>query len=421
MTALFDKWIGERTPVFLGTNHRSQDLPFSSWYRFKEAFSPEIVKHAIVDHPTKVETCIDPFSGCGTTALTAQFLGIPSTSYEVNPFLADLGRAKTENYDFRELRSSFYSVIQSARDHENSCDSNSGPWLPETFVEPGKNGKWLFNADVARQVFQLRDGISRLQDPILRRLFGIILGSSLIENSNVVINGKGRRYRKSWQHRPKTKYDLIDTLQTRAERCFVDIESFNSKSTTLARIELQDVRDEDLCFPDFDVSVFSPPYPNSFDYTDVYNVELWMLGYLNNRNQNVELRKQTLTSHVQISKTFARSVDQPALLTETVARLQDQRERLWDKRIPRMIETYFFEMSNLLEKLSKSKKPNGRVWIVVGNSQYAGVEIETGRILAEIAEGLGYTVVKNDVSRKLRTSPQQGGSPRLGEAILVLA
>lgn len=421
MTALFDKWIGERTPVFLGTNHLSQELPFSSWYRFKEAFSPEIVRQAIVDHPAKVETCIDPFSGSGTTALTAQFLGVPSTSFEVNPFLADLGRAKTEYYDIDELRSSFRSVIQSTRDQENSFDRDSGAWLPETFVEPGKNGKWLFNADVAHQVFQFRDAISRIKDPTVKRLFEVILGSSLIENSNVVINGKGRRYRRNWQQRPKTKYDLLNTLQVRAERCFLDIESFNSKSATPARIELQDVRDEGLCFPEFDVSIFSPPYPNSFDYTDVYNVELWMLGYLNNRNQNVDLRKQTLTSHVQVSKTFSRLVDQPRLLAETVAQLRLQEDRLWDKRVPRMIETYFFEMSNLLEKLAKSKKQNGRVWVVVGNSQYAGVQIETGCILAEIAKGLGYTVVKNEISRKLRTSPQQGGSPRLGEAVLVLA
>ena len=31
-----------------------------------------------------------------------------------------------------------------------------------------------------------------------------------------------------------------------------------------------------------DLAVFSPPYPNSFDYTDVYNVELWAMGYLRN-------------------------------------------------------------------------------------------------------------------------------------------
>lgn len=421
MTALFDRWIGDRTPVFLGTNHLSQDLPFSSWYRFKEAFSPEIVRQSIKDHPTRVESCIDPFSGSGTTALTAQFLGVPSTSFEVNPFLADLGRAKIEKYNLKEMRSAFHSVIQSAATCENLRSNTDGPWLPETFVEPGKNGKWLFNTDVAHKVFELRDTISHLQDPSLRRLFGIILGSSLVENSNVMINGKGRRYRKNWQHRPKTRHDLMATIHTLAERCFADIESFNSKSATLAKIDLQDIRDTNLSFPEFDVSVFSPPYPNSFDYTDVYNIELWMLGYLKTRSQNVDLRKQTLTSHVQVSKPFSRLVDQPEILSATVSELEKQRDRLWDQRIPSMIETYFFEMSGLLKRLYASKKPGGRVWIIVGNSQYAGVEIRTGRILADIARSLGYEIVKNDVSRQLRTSPQQGGSPRLGESVLVLA
>ena len=36
----------------------------------------------------------------------------------------------------------------------------------------------------------------------------------------------------------------------------------------------------------WDLAIFSPPYPNSFDYTDVYNVELWMLGYLRSSNDN---------------------------------------------------------------------------------------------------------------------------------------
>ncbi len=421
MTALFDKWIGERTPVFLGTNHLSQDLPFSRWYRFKEAFSPEIVKQAISDHPTNVESCIDPFAGSGTTALTAQFLGIPSTSFEVNPFLVDLGRAKIEKYDLKETRSAIYDVLHSTQNGPNSHVESGERWLPETFIEPGKNGKWLFNSDVAQEAMNLHNSISRLPDQAQRRLFRVILGSALIANSNVMINGKGRRYRKNWQHRPKKKGDLMAFFQKQAAQCLNDIAQYNSKSDTLARIELKDIRDENLHLPAFDVSVFSPPYPNSFDYTDVYNVELWMLGYLRNRSENSVLRKNTLTSHLQISKPFSTMIEQPDILSQTLRKLNDRKDCLWDKRIPRMVETYFFEMSGLLKKLSASKKTKGRVWIVVGNSQYGGVEIETGRILAEISKAHGYTVVRNDVSRKLRTSPQQGGSPRLEESILVLA
>jgi len=34
-----------------------------------------------------------------------------------------------------------------------------------------------------------------------------------------------------------------------------------------------------------DAAIFSPPYPNSFDYTDVYNLELWVLGYLDDASE----------------------------------------------------------------------------------------------------------------------------------------
>ncbi|MGJ8546324.1 MAG: hypothetical protein ACSHWZ_12845 [Sulfitobacter sp.] len=398
----------------------SQELPFSSWYRFKEAFSPEIVQQAIAEHPTKVQLCVDPFSGSGTTALTSQFLGVESKSYEVNPFLADLGLAKVERYDLQAVRSAQSWLMDRIEGQSMSGVEYPELWLPPTFVEPGKNGKWLFDTEVAEIVFQLRHVISLLGDRSTERLFRVILGACLIENSNVVINGKGRRYRKNWQTRTRGRNDLISCFQTKLEICLRDIENFDCKWKTPCALENRDIRDQQLEFPPYDVSIFSPPYPNSFDYTDVYNVELWMLGYLKSRDDNTLLRKSTLTSHVQVSKLFSSLARPPATLSQTVQKIEDSQDKLWDKRIPRMLETYFFEMSQLLEKLLVSKKVGGRVWIVVGNSQYVGVEVQTAQILAEIAQGLGFKVLRNEVSRKMRTSPQQGGAPRLGEAILVL-
>ena len=237
----------------------------------------------------------------------------------------------------------------------------------------------------------------------------------------MIINGKGRRYRKNWQIRNRNREDLLQSFQFRLQNCLKDIEFFGAKSNTPSAVENRDIRDPELELPEYDVSVFSPPYPNSFDYTDVYNVELWMLGYLRNRHDNARLRKRTLTSHVQVSKQFSSLRTPPEKLTETLEKILEVQEKLWDLRIPKMLETYFFEMSGLLQKLYLSKKVGGRVWIIVGNSQYAGVEVETGQILAEIARDIGFKVLRNKIIRKMRTSPQQGGIPRLGENILVLA
>ena len=76
-----------------------------------------------------------------------------------------------------------------------------------------------------------------------------------------------------------------------------------------------------------DFALFSPPYPNSFDYTDIYNVELWMLGYLKTRADNLGLREATLRSHVQIKRSYSANVHSPQL-REVVDRLAEKREQL---------------------------------------------------------------------------------------------
>lgn len=420
MTVLFEKWIGERTPVYLGTNHRSQELPFSSWYRFKEAFSPELVHRAIYEHPGEVDLCIDPFSGSGTTALTSQFLGVPSTSFEVNPFLVDLSLAKTELHLPHLVTKAKDEVLSKIHCPGTTIDRPKGAWLPPTFVQPGKGGKYIFDAEIADTIFQLRYAIESLESSSCKRLLKIILGSTLVKNSNVVINGKGRRYRKNWQSRKLSRQDMLQSFTDRVDNCLSDIQAFGAKSSTETRICRADIRDELTHFPNYDLCVFSPPYPNSFDYTDVYNIELWMLGYLRSRQDNTNLRKSTLTSHVQISKPVKRLSPSPTRLSSALQKIEEVGERLWDKRIPGMLSTYFFEMNCLLSKLKAKKKPGARVWMVVGNSQYGGVEIETGQILAELAQNLGFEVVGTEICRRMRNSPQQGGSPRLGETIIVL-
>jgi hypothetical protein len=58
--------------------------------------------------------------------------------------------------------------------------------------------------------------------------------------------------------------------------------------------------------------------------------------------------------------------------------------------------------------------------MVVGDSQYAGVQIPTAEILAELAAKRGMTVVKIEEFRSMRSSAQQGGQHKLSESLVVL-
>ncbi|MDP1363097.1 DNA methylase N-4/N-6, partial [Klebsiella variicola] len=77
-----------------------------------------------------------------------------------------------------------------------------------------------------------------------------------------------------------------------------------------------------------DLIVFSPPYPNSFDYTDIYNVELWVLGYIGSSADNLTLRNQTLRSHVQIRRAYDGPATTSSTLNAVLDALASRRESL---------------------------------------------------------------------------------------------
>jgi hypothetical protein len=169
-----------------------------------------------------------------------------------------------------------------------------------------------------------------------------------------------------------------------------------------------------------DVCLFSPPYPNSFDYTDIYNVELWVLGYLKSKADNTKLRTSTMRSHVQINRDMTwEGLDSPKL-NRTVAALRKKSNELWDPHLPDMIGAYFADLMQILKSVRGKMNPGGAVLMTVGDSRYAGVLVDVGDILCELAEGAGYICEDVTPIRAMKTSAQQGWVASLSEDLVRL-
>lgn len=400
------------------TNQDSHDLPFQRWYRFKEAFAPRAVMDAFGALPSMPKTCMDCFGGSGTTALTAQFLGVRPTTIEVNPFLADLIEAKLQDYDATQLIKSYRQLVDIA------ASSRTDPAVllagaPATFVEPGVDDRYIFSREVAERILAYVQAINALDEPAHARLFRVLLGSTLITLSNVVISGKGRRYRSGWKTRYVDPRSVARLFETAFLDAIEDIVRFGRRAAPGYTLLRGDSRDMLSHAPEVDFALFSPPYPNSFDYTDVYNVELWMLGYLKSADENRSLREATLRSHVQIKRCFDAKRRTPTL-TYTIEQLEEQRGTLWNPGIPGMIGAYFDDLASVLTGLHRIMPRGASVMMVVGDSQYAGVPIEVGRILVELAADLPFALQKLVPMRSMRSSAQQGGRFALDETLIHL-
>lgn len=400
------------------TNQDAHDLPFQRWYRFKEAFAPRAVMEAFAALPRMPSSCIDPFGGSGTTALTAQFLGVRPTTIEVNPFLADLIEAKLQQYEPTALIASYRQVVDAAAaTRVEPAELLSG--APATFLEPGVNGRYIYSREVAERILAHREAIDALDHDAHARLLRVLLGSTLIALSNVVISGKGRRYRSGWERRlvdPRTVSRLFETAFLDA---IDDVVRFGRRPCPDYTLLRGDARDALKRSPDVDFSLFSPPYPNSFDYTDIYNVELWMMGYLRGHDENRILRESTLRSHVQIKRSFASERRTPTL-DIALGRLNERRQDLWNRNIPDMVAAYFDDLANIMLGLHRIMPAGSSVMMVVGDSQYAGVPIDVGAICAELGSDLGFRLERFAPMRSMRSSAQQGGDYALGETLVHL-
>jgi hypothetical protein len=277
----------------------AMQLPFQRWFKFKEAFSPSLIVDCLERTGTTVKTCLDPFGGCGTTGVTCQFLGVRPVLVEVNPFIADLAEAKLATYDRLSLLDDFVSVVKDARSRRPLRARDPWPELPATFCEPGVDGRWLFSRETMARIMAYREVIEGLNDPKNARLFRVLLGSVLVACSNAVVNGKGRKYRRQWRVTQKSPADVDRMIAAAFSYAIEDLEGYAPRAERGYQLIRGSCVDQIKASPEVDAAIFSPPYPNSFDYTDIYNIELWVLGYLSSARENLVLRQATLRSHVQ--------------------------------------------------------------------------------------------------------------------------
>lgn len=417
---LFDEWVGARRVQHLGSNAGAEPLPFQSWHRFKEAFPPELIKQLIEGAPGEIESCIDPFGGSGTTALAAQFLGVSSTTIEINPFLVDVIRSKVQAYEAEKLGTDLSRVRRSAQMYEPPSDpAELFTDVPPTFIEPGLDDRWIFDREVAEQLAALLAAIAPLPDATHRRFFRTLIGGLLADVSNVIVSGKGRRYRRNWQDRRFAADAVVDLFCERAKDAIGDVYEFADRPKVRAHVLHGDARAM-ATRRKHDIAIFSPPYPNSFDYTDVYNLELWMLGYLTNSQDNRELRLSTVTSHVQLLRDYTEAPSGSKTLEQILSDLTDIEDELWSRWIPSMVGAYFADLMQVIDRLRTRLRPGAQCCIVVGDSRYGGVLVPTARILGELAATHEWELERSEPVRAMRSSAQQGLTD-LSETLLVLS
>jgi DNA modification methylase len=374
------------------------NLPRHRWYYYKEGFSPDLVKKAIESSNVKKEDIIlDPFNGSGTTTLTASLNDYRSIGIEVNPFTSFLSKAKVKNIDIAILNDAKQFILDNAaKGGESSLKGYS------TFSKTKKNTKWLFNDSILDSFAGGWLASKEIVSYNLKKIIRLALIVSAMQNCNATRDGKCLRYRRNWNDNEYSKETFLSSLQTNFSIMAEDVEKLPIlKQPKIlngdARMILANNNIEK-----FKLCITSPPYLNTFDYTDIYRPELFLGEFVKSNDELYKLRLNTIRSHIQAKWPLPSISNFGELYKSSIKHINENEKNLMNKNIPIMIQAYFEDMLSILKLLRNKAENNAQLWMVVSNSAYADKEMQVDLIIAEMASVANWKLKEVGVLREIK-------------------
>lgn len=394
----------------------TRNLARHRWYFYKEGFSPTLVTKAIEENNIKEDDFIlDPFNGSGTVTLTAAMKGYKAIGFEVNPFTSFLSDTKSINFTRKQFKEVSDNLLRNAEIGGSTYLENFSTFTQNN--HKGKN-KWLFNKDVLQAFAGGFNNLGRMSKS--SKLAKLALISAVMKNSNVKKDGKCVRYKTNWQRLNYDKYSFLQSLENDLK---IISEDLSNKISTKPQIRTGDSRKLIKNLDNkFKLCITSPPYLNTFDYTDIYRPELFLSGFINTSEELRNLRYKTVRSHIQVNWEKPVLNDFGIHFNDVYNKIASKKEFLMHENIPDMITAYFEDMQRIFIDLKNKAEKNASLWFVVSTSAYANEHIPVDLILADIASKVGWNlkeigVLRDIYKRKTKNSPD---IKKLRESVVIL-
>ena len=412
-----------------------QDRAFHDWYRFVLSFPPHLVRSYIEDFGLDGnDVILDPFCGTGTTLVEAKKNGMPSVGLEANPFAFFASSVKVDwEIDADLLIMRAQEVADTARNllgthgiedstpFEGNCgdlsltslDQEAAKLILTNSISPLPLHKTLILLDCLKQHSSepyYRHGLLALASALVFKISNLHFGPEV---------GVGKL---------KIDVPVIASWLFEVRKIANDLRLAAGNSYPGSDTYLADARKiSDVITPgSIDAVITSPPYPNEKDYTRTTRLESVILGFIRTRGELRGLKQQFIRSNTRGAykgDDDDKWIADHAEIQQIAEEIEKRRLELgktsgFEKQYGRVTRLYFGGMARHLAELRTILRPGARLAYVVGDqASYFRVMIRTGHLLADIAQRLGYELIRTDLFReRFATATRE----KLREEVVVL-
>lgn len=396
------------------------DANIHNWYRFVLSFPPHLVNKYLNKFNASEDTFVlDPFCGTGTTLVECKKNNIPSIGLEANP-MALLASQVKMNWMIEPNQ--IITLAKTVAEKANSkIQNHKGSYLKL----PNEKEKLLIKNSISplplHKSILLLETINEYKNDKSYNHLRLAFAKQLVNSySNLHFGPEVGVSRNK-----KNDVDVVNLWLAEVISMAHDIALFKEKENIYGEAFFTDSRSINLD-KKIDIVFTSPPYPNEKDYTRTTRLESVMLGYINNKEDLRKYKNNLLrsnTRNIYVSDDDEKYIKNNKRIMNLSRKIENKRIELgktsgFERYYHRVVELYFGGIYRHLLGLKKYLNSNAYLAYVVGDqASYFRILINTGSILAEIAEDIGYKIDTIDVFRT-RLSTTSG--EYLNEEVVVL-
>lgn len=379
----------EKIPVsddWVFKNVRSTEQWTHGYHRYPAKFLPNLVQKIIEEHTQDGDVIADLFAGCGTTLVESKIHGRTSIGVDINPVAKLIASVKTNPILPKSLEDTFINLKQRIENYQEEAYHN--------LIKHERIDYWFFPQAKYKIAF-LYEVITELDSEQSLKDFFLVALSNILKNCSKWLQSST----KPQVDPDKTPTEVFLAFKKQVKSMSKkNIEFFNKlESTGFTNIEsnilLADARNTSITSDSISTVITSPPYVTSYEYADLHQLTAYWFDYVSNM---LAFRKDFIGTFYSYGNSLTCDSE---LGQATIDKLEKK-----DLRTAKEVANYFRDMAKVSDEMFRILKSKGKAFIVIGNTTFKDVKIQSAEIISELLEKSGFEiqeVIKRSIPFKL--------------------
>ncbi len=381
---LFEKIKIDPSWAFAAKTRKDTAYITHGYHRYPAKFIPQIVSRLARKYTKEGDLVADPFGGCGTTLVESKVMCRPSIGVDINPVAVLMTKAKKTPIEPAKIEDQFLKL----KGKISSFDQNT------KVKTPGHERiDYWFKPKEKRKLSFLFSEVSKIKDQDIRDFFYCGF-SNILKNCSIWLQ-KSNKPTRDFKKNPSDPFVIfLRQIKTmlRGNIDFFKLLQEKKCLKTSCNVYCADAREIPAKSNSVSLIVTSPPYVTSYEYADLHQLTALWFEYTKDLS---DFRKRFIgTSYHKKKELFLNSK-----IADTIKETLLKK----DKKTAEEVATYFGEMNQVFEKMKLILKEEGRICIVIGDTNLKGVEILNAEVFVEQLQNLGFVVddiIKREIPSK---------------------